>query len=61
MEYPVARILGLELDVPGLGDAYEYCIGRIPSRLRNASSLRTCDIELVAVQVNRVMVHPQIY
>jgi hypothetical protein len=60
MEHPVAGVAGNELRIPRLRYFYEYCISRTPRGLRLSSSFSTCNYELVPMNVDRMVVHPQI-
>ena len=61
MQHPVTDVFGVELDVAGLRDTYQDRILREPERLRLSSSLRSGHHELIAMKVNRVMVHAQVH
>ena len=60
MQHPVAFILRNEFDIARLRYADNHRIARIPARFRNAPAFRAGDVKLMAVQMNRVMIHAEI-
>src|SRR5438270_12282683 len=60
VQHPIARIIGHELHVTRLGYTYEHGVSRTPCRFGLAASFSTCNYELVPMQVDRMVVHPQI-
>src|SRR4030081_1360976 len=60
VQHPVARIVGHELYVTRLGYAHEHRVSWSPCRFGLAASFRSRNYELVAVKVDRMVVHPQI-
>ena len=61
VEHPVAGIVGDEFDVACLRNADEHGVARPPRRLRDAAAFGAGDVEGVAVQVHRVMVHAEVH
>src|SRR5437588_10255787 len=60
LQHPIARIIGHERHVTRLGYTYEHGVSRTPCRFGLAASFSTCNYELVPMQVDRMVVHPQI-
>jgi hypothetical protein len=58
---PVAGIVGDELDVTRLRHTDEDCVLRRDGGRSNPASFGACHVELVTVQVHRMVVHPQIH
>ena len=61
MEHPVAGVVGDELDVARLGDADEHGVAGPPRGLRDAAAFGAGDVEGVAVQVHRVVIHAEVH
>src|ERR1700720_973545 len=60
VDHPVAGIFGFELDDFGLRDANENGVGGIPGGFGSAAAFGAGDDELVAVEVNWMVVHAEI-
>src|SRR5260370_41300558 len=60
VQHPVAGIAGNELHIAGLRHSYEYRVSRSPRGLRLSSSFSAGDHKLMAVKVDRMVVHSQI-
>src|SRR5216683_6868552 len=60
VQHPVARIIGHELHITRLGNSHEHRVSWSPCRFGLASSFRSRNYELMAVKVDRMVVHPQI-
>src|SRR5437660_7521304 len=60
VQHPVARIIGHELHVTRLGNSNEHGVSWSPCRFGLAASFRSGNYELVPMQVDRMVVHPQI-
>src|SRR3989454_7557269 len=60
MQHPVAGIAGHELHVAGLCDSDEDSISRTPRGLGLSSSFRAGDDKLMAVKMDRMVVHAEV-
>src|SRR5437763_2038216 len=60
MQHPVAGVVGNELHIARLRHSYEYGISRTPRGLRLSSSFRAGDDKLMAVKMDRMVVHAEV-
>jgi len=60
VDHPVAGIFRFELDDFGLGDPDENGVGGIPGGFGSAAAFRAGDDELVAVEMDGVMIHAEV-
>src|SRR5713226_1744334 len=60
VQYPVAGIIGYELHVTRLGNSHEHRVSRSPCRFGLAASFRSRDHELVAMKMDRMVVHTEV-
>src|SRR5258708_36992148 len=60
VQHPVARITGYELHVTRLGYSHEHGVSRSPCRFGLATSLRSRGHDLVAVEMDRMVVHAEV-
>src|ERR1700758_1975110 len=60
VNHPIARILRFKLDVTRLGYAHEHGVLRTPRTFRLAPSFGSSHDELMAMEVDGVMVHAEI-
>ena len=60
VQHPVADILGIELNVPGLCNSDKYGVLIHPTLNRTSSAFGSRNNELHSVQVNWVMIHTDI-
>ena len=60
VEHPVAGIFGVELNYAGLGDADKDGVHRVPRGFGSAPAFGAGLHELVAVKVDRVMIHTHV-
>src|SRR5439155_25027655 len=60
MEHPVAGVAGNELHIARLRHSYEYGVSRTPRGLWLSSSFRARDDKLMAMKMDRMVVHSQI-
>jgi hypothetical protein len=60
VDHPCAGILGIEFDDARLRDADEHGVHWIPCGFGGAAAFRAGDHELVAVQMNRMVIHSEV-
>src|SRR3989442_1064209 len=60
MEHPVAGVAGNELHIARLRHSYEYGVSRAPRGLWLSSSFRARDDKLMAVKMDRMVVHAEV-
>src|SRR5216684_8891073 len=60
VQHPVAGIIGYELHVTRLGNSHEDRVSRAPCRFGLAASFRSSDYKLMAVKMDRVVVHAEV-
>src|SRR2546427_6452743 len=60
MEHPVAGVAGNELHIARLRHSYEYGVSRTPRGLWLSSSFRARDDKLMAVKMDRMVVHAEV-
>src|SRR5713226_7345211 len=60
MEHPVAGVVGNELHIARLRHSYEYGVSRTPRGLWLSSSFRARNDKLMAMKMDRMVVHSQI-
>ena len=60
MKMPIARIVRDELNVAGLRHAHEHGVRRLDGRRTYASALRSRHRELMAMQMNWMVIHTEI-
>src|SRR3989475_6465824 len=60
MKHPVAGVVGNELHIARLRHSYEYGVSRTPRGLWLSSSFRARDDKLMAVKMDRMVVHAEV-
>src|SRR5258708_1247629 len=60
VQHPVARIICDKLDVARLRYTHEHRVSRTPCRFGLAASFRSRDHELMAVKMDRMVVHTEV-
>ena len=60
MQHPIPDVFGVKLNVTRLCNSSKHGVLFIPEVLWFPSSFGPCDYELIAMQVNGMVIHPQI-
>src|SRR5882672_10942979 len=59
-QHPVTRTLGDKFDVTRLRHTHEHRVSRAPGRLRLSPSFCSRDYKLMTVEVDWVVIHPEV-
>ena len=61
VQHPVSGIVSDKLEISRLSHAHQYRVFRPPTGFRLAPSFAASDVESVAMQVNRMVIHAEIH
>ena len=61
VEMPITGVVRDELDIARLRHTHQHRVRRFHGRRPNPSALTAGDVELMAMQVNRMVVHPEVH